>query len=69
MINQQTQTYPTNNDDDEEEDDFFQKKNIQKQKSVINPDPQINISASQDNIQIEEDSKLRHNPRRKRKSP
>ena len=48
MTNQQTQTYPTNNDDKEEED-FFQKKNIQKQRSVINPDPQIKISDSQDN--------------------
>ena len=58
MTNQQTPTYPTNNDDDDEEDDFFQKKNIQKQKSVINPYPQIKISDSQDNAQIEEDSKF-----------
>ena len=65
MTNRETQTYPTNNDDDE----FFQKRNIQKQKSVINPDPQIKISDSQDNSQIEEDSKLRLYPRRERKAP
>ena len=66
MTNQQTQTYPTNNDEDDEEDDFLQKKNIQKQKSVINSDPQIKISDSKDNTQIEEDSKLRHYPGRER---
>ena len=60
MTNQQTQTYPTNNNDDDKEDDFSQKKYIQKQKSVINPDSQIKISDSQNDTQIEEDSKLRH---------
>ena len=68
MTNQQTQIYSTNNDDDDE-DDFFQKKNIQKQKSVMNPDLQIEISDWQDNTHIEEDSKLRHYPRRERKAP
>ena len=58
MTNQQTETYPTNNDHDEEVDDFFQQKNMEKLKSVIHPDPQIKISDSQDNTQIEKDSKL-----------
>ena len=47
ITNQQIQTHPINNDDDDdEEEDFFQKKNMQKHKSVVNPDPQIKISDS-----------------------
>ena len=60
MTNQQTQTYPTNNNDDEEEPDFSQKKNVEKQKSVINPHPQNKISDSQDNT---------HYPKSERKAP
>ena len=62
VTNQQTQTYPT--------DDYFpQKKNVQNKTSAKTPDPQIKTTETQDNAQTEEDSKLRHYPRRERKPP
>ena len=66
MINQQTQTYPTDDDDD---DYFPQKKYVQNNTSATTPDPQIKTTETKDNAQTEEDSKLRHYPRRKRKPP
>ena len=66
VTNQQTQTYPTDDDDD---DYFPQKKYVQNNTSATTPDPQIKTTETQDNAQTEEDSKLRHYPRRKRKPP
>ena len=66
--NQQTQTYPT--DDDDDDDDYFpQMKYVQNNTSATTPDPQIKTTETQDNAQTDEDSKLRHYPRRERKPP
>ena len=65
VTNQQTQTYPTDDDDD---DDYFpQRKYVQNNASATTPGPQIKTTETQDNAQTEEDSKLRHYPRRERK--
>ena len=66
MTNQQTQTYPTDDDDD---DYFPQKKYVQNSTSATTPDLQTKTTETQDNAQTEEDSKLRHYPRRERKPP
>ena len=66
VTNQQTQIYPTDDDDD---DYFLQKKYAQTNTSATTPDPQIKTTETQDNAQSEEDSKLRHYPRRERKPP
>ena len=65
MTNQQTQTYPTDDDDDY----LPKKKYVQNNTSATTPDPQIKTTETQYNAQTEEDSKLRHYPRRKRKRP
>ena len=65
VTNQQTQTYPTDDDDD----CFSQKKYVQNNTSATTSDPQIKTTETQDNAQTEEDSKLRHYPRRERKPP
>ena len=64
VTNQHTQTYPTNDDDY-----FSQRKYVQNSASATTPDPQIKTTKTQDNSQTEEDSKLRHFPRRERKPP
>ena len=46
-----------------------QKKYVENKTSATTPDPQIKITETQDNAQTEEDSKLRHYPRRERKPP
>ena len=65
VTNQQTQTYPTDDDDDY----FPQKKYVQNNTSATTLDPQIKTTETQDNAHTEEDSKLRHYPRKKRKPP
>ena len=66
VTNQLTQTYSTDDDDD---DYFPQKKYVQNNTSATTPDPQIKTTETQENAQTEEDSKLRHYPRRERKPP
>ena len=69
VTNQQTQTYPTDDDDDDDDDYFPQKMYVQNNTSATTPVPQIKTTETPDNAQTEEDSKLRHDPRRERKSP
>ena len=62
------QTYST--DDDDDDDDYFPQRNyVLNNASATTPDPQIKTTETQDDAQTEEDSKLRHYPRRKRKPP
>ena len=46
-----------------------QRKYVQNNTSATTPDPPIKTTETQDNAQTEEDSKLRHYPRRERKPP